>query len=381
MRFPMKGGSVDEERTTAMIRDAIDKGINYFDTAYIYHRGKSEAILGNALLDGYREKVKIATKLPPFMVYKIDHAEKIFNQQLANLKTDKIDYYLLHMLTDVVMFERMKDLGVLTWMEEKKKAGAIDNIGFSFHGGKEDFEAIVKAYPWDFCQIQYNYLDENRQAGKSGLLLAHGLGIPVIVMEPLRGGKLAENLPKEVVEIFKDCDNNKSPAEWALRWIWDHPEVNVVLSGMSTEDQLAENIRIALDAKANSLTEKEQETFSQVKDLIHAKTKVPCTQCRYCMPCPFGVDIPGCLSAYNDKYLLGGKNLRLRYMQVFGAMSQKPTNASMCKECGKCLPHCPQQINIPRELKNVAKVLEWPLYKPVTAFARKFLRVKKNSTG
>ncbi len=378
MRFPLKNGSVDQERTTAMIRDAIDNGINYFDTAYFYHRGKSESILGKALLDGYREKVKIATKLPPFMVYKIEHAENIFNHQLEALRTDKIDYYLLHMLTDIVMFERMKELGILEWMEKKKRAGAIDNIGFSFHGGKSDFEAIIQAYTWDFCQIQYNYLDENRQATKDGLLLAHKLGIPVVVMEPLRGGKLTDNLPKDVVDIFKAYDKNRSPAEWALKWVWNHPEVNLLLSGMSTEEQLTENIKIAGEAGANALTKEELDVFSRVKELILAKTKVPCTQCRYCMPCPYGVDIPGCLSAYNDKYLLGGKNLRLRYMQVFGAMSQKPSNASMCTECGKCLPRCPQQIDIPKELKKVARELEWPLYKPITALARKILRVRES---
>jgi predicted aldo/keto reductase-like oxidoreductase len=376
MRFPKKAGGIDEPRAINMIRTAIDRGVNYFDTAYIYHSGKSESLLGTALLDGYREKVKIATKLPPFMVFKLEHAEKIFKNQLTRLKTDKIDYYLLHMLTDKAMFDRMASLGILKWMEELKTQGLIGNIGFSFHGGKSDFEAIIKAYPWDFCQIQYNYLDENRQATKSGLLLAHTLGIPVIVMEPLRGGKLADNLPREAMDIFKSYDPHRSPAQWALRWVWNHHEVNLLLSGMSTEEQLDENIRMAGEMRAGSLSEKELEVFNQVKTLLMEKTKIPCTTCGYCMPCPFGVDIPSCFSAYNDKYLLSNKNVRLRYMQNLGAMSQRPANASVCTECGKCLPLCPQQIDIPGQLKTVASEFEGPLYKPLVRIARRFLRVK-----
>lgn len=380
MRFPKKGGGIDEPRAINMIRAAIDQGVNYFDTAYIYHNGKSEALLGAALRDGYRDKVKIATKLPPFMVYKLDHAEKIFANQLDRLQTGKIDYYLLHMLTDKPMFERMASLGVLEWMEELKANGQIGNIGFSFHGGKGDFEAIVKAYPWDFCQIQYNYLDENRQATKSGLLLAHSLGIPVIVMEPLRGGKLAMNLPREALDIFESHDSSRSPADWALRWVWNHGEVNLLLSGMSTEEQVEENIKIAGSMKPNSLSREDLEVFDQVKAFLTERTKIPCTTCNYCMPCPFGVDIPGCFSAYNDKYLLGGRNARLRYMQNLGAMSQRPANASVCTECGKCVPLCPQHIQIPDQLKIVAKEFEGPLYKPIVGVARKVLKVKgKNS--
>lgn len=376
MRLPKKAGGIDYERAKAMVRNAIDNGINYFDTAYIYHNGKSESFLGEALSDGYREKVRIATKLPPFMVFKLDHAKKIFESQISKLKTDKIDYYLLHMLTDKAMFERMAALGVLNWMEDLKTQGRIDNIGFSFHGGKDDFESILRAYPWDFCQIQYNYLDENRQATKSGLLLAHDLGIPVIVMEPLRGGKLAINLPKEVIDIFNSLAQKRTPAEWALRWVWNHPQVNVLLSGMSTEGQLDENIQIANCMEANSLTGEELLAFEKVKQVLLEKTKISCTNCGYCMPCPVGVDIPGCFSSYNDKYLLGGKSVRLRYMQTLGSMSQRPANASQCIECGKCVPLCPQQIDIPYQLKTVAKEMEGPLYKPLAKVARKFLRIK-----
>ncbi len=376
MRFPMKGGSIDEARSIAMIRDAIDKGINYFDTAYFYHNGKSESLLGEALSGGYREKVKIATKLPPFMVSKLEGAKKIFNTQCTKLRTDYIDYYLLHMLPDKTTFDRMVSIGVMQWLEQLKMNGTIKNIGFSFHGSKTDFEQIVTAYPWDFCQIQYNYLDENNQATKSGLELAGSLGIPVIIMEPLRGGKLVNNLPEQVIKEFKEFDEKRTPAEWALRWIWNHPEVTVILSGMSDEEQLAENIRIASDARENSLSKEELKVFDRVKAILLEKTKIPCTGCAYCMPCPAGVNIPGCFSAYNDKYLLGDKRNRFKYMQTLGTLAKQPAYASLCKECGKCELHCPQHIEIRKELKTVKKEMEAFWFKPVVAIGRKVMKVK-----
>jgi len=376
MRLPTKGGTIDEPMAIAMIHDYIEKGVNYFDTAYIYHAGKSESFLGKALLGGYRERVKIATKLPPYMVKKLDSAKKIISTQLAKLQTDYIDYYLIHMLTDKPMFDRMVLLGVMDYLEQLKKDGTIKNIGFSFHGGKNDFELIVKAYPWDFCQIQYNYLDENNQATKSGLSLAASLGIPVIVMEPLRGGKLVNNLPVEVIQAFQSYDKDRTPAEWALRWIWNHPEVNVVLSGMNNEEQLAQNIKTASDAKENSLTAEELKVFELVKSVMLERTKIPCTACGYCMPCPFGVNIPGCFSIYNDKYLLKDKSIRLKYMQTLGALSAKPSYASQCKECGKCESHCPQNIPIRKQLKIVRKEMEGVLFKPLVGIARKILKIK-----
>jgi predicted aldo/keto reductase-like oxidoreductase len=376
MRFPTKGAGIDEPRAIAMIRDSIEKGVNYFDTAYFYHGGKSESLLGEALSGGYRERVKIATKLPPFMVKNLEGAKKIFATQLTKLKTSYIDYYLLHMLSDKVTFDRMVSIGVIQWLEELKKEGKIKNLGFSFHGSKADFEEIIQAYPWDFCQIQYNYMDENTQATKSGLQLAHSFGIPVVIMEPLRGGRLVNNLPEEVIQEFKRYDEKRSPAEWALRWIWNHPEVNVVLSGMSTEAQTEENIQIASDARANSLSEKELEIFENVKAILHEKTKIPCTACGYCMPCPSGVNIPGCFSAYNDKYLLKGKRSRWKYMQALGVMSKKPSYASVCIECGKCEKHCPQNIAIRKELRTVKREMEGILYRPAVKIARKILKVE-----
>ncbi len=376
MRLPTKGGSIDEVRAINMIRKAIDEGVNYLDTAYIYHGGKSESLLGKALLDGYRDKVKIATKLPPYMAKTLDNAKKVMSTQLARLQTNCIDYYLLHMLTDKAMFDRMASIGVMDWLEEEKRNGTIKNIGFSFHGSKIDFELIVKAYPWDFCQIQYNYLDENNQATKAGLLLAESLGIPVIVMEPLRGGKLVNNLPTTVVKAFQSYDEKRSPAEWGLKWIWNHKQVNVVLSGMNNEEQVEQNIKYAADATADSLTQEELIVFEQVKAIMMEKTKVPCTACGYCMPCPHGVDIPGCFSNYNDKYLLNDKMQRFKYAQTLGALSVKPAYASQCVECGLCEQHCPQNIEIRKELKTVSKEMEGVLFKPFVSIARKFLKIK-----
>lgn len=376
MRLPTKNGGFDEPRATQMIHDSIEQGVNYFDTAYIYQNGKSEILLGKALSGGFRERVKIATKLPPFLVSKPLHAKKIFATQLERLQTDYIDYYLLHMLSDKPMYDRLAVLGVMEWLEELKKNGIVRNIGFSFHGTKANFELILKAYPWDFCQIQYNYMDENNQATKSGLLLAASLGIPVIVMEPLRGGRLVTHLPEQVKNAFKASNAERSPAEWGLRWVWNHPEVTLLLSGMSDEAQMAENIRVACEATPNSLTESELLVFEQARKELQSKTKVPCTSCGYCMPCPFGVDIPGCFSAYNDKYLMNDKSAGFKYFQALGALAVKPAYASMCRGCGKCESHCPQNIAIRKELKTVSRKMEGILFKPLLAVARRFLRVK-----
>ncbi len=377
MRYPMKGRNIDEDRTVAMIRDAIGKGVNYFDTAYIYHGGKSETLLGKALNGGYREKVMIATKLPHYMVSSLDGAKKILHNQLTKLKTDTIDYYLLHMLSDKAAFDRMIKLGVVEWLEELKNNGVIKNLGFSFHGEKSDFVALVTAYPWDFCQIQYNYLDENNQAGTAGLKLAHSLGIPVIVMEPLRGGKLSGSLPQEVLNEFAAANAGRTPVEWALRWIWNHSEVTLLLSGMSTEAQLEENVRIASTARAGAFSGEELALFDRVKAVLLEKTKVPCTGCGYCMPCPSGVNIPGCFSVYNDKYLLGKKGSRMKYFQNLGLGAKNPNFASLCTECGKCERHCPQHIKIREELKHVKKELEGPLFKPMLSLARRVMKVNK----
>lgn len=378
MRFPMKGNHIDEELSIKMIHDAYENGVNYFDTAYPYHGGKSEPLLGRALKEGgFREKVYVATKMPQFMVRSLDQAKKIFDTQLERLQTDYIDYYLVHMLTDLSSFELMTKLGVIQFLQEKKDSGVIKNLGFSYHGGKEDFVKILKAYPWDFCQIQYNYMDEHNQATIDGLKLAHEMGIPVIIMEPLRGGRLVTNLPTDVKKAFQDYDPNRSVVEWALRWIWNHKEVNVVLSGMSAEDQLQENMSIASDAKPNHLSKEELDVFDNVKKILMEKTKVPCTGCNYCMPCPKGVNIPGVFSFYNEKSLMGPKGVTMHYLLHLGVSNREMHYANQCVGCGLCEQHCPQKINIREEMQKAKKDLEPFWFKPVVKIARTFMGSNK----
>jgi len=374
MRLPAEQGATDDEKSIALLRAAVEAGVDYFDTALVYGAGKNETLLGKALAGGLRERVKIATKLPPYMIGKLDAAKKMLAAELARLQTDYLDVYLVHMLMDRAMFDRLAGLGVFAWLEAQKAAGVVRRIGFSFHGSKADFEELLHAYPWDIVQIQYNYLDENSQATKSGLQLAGRLGIPVVVMEPLRGGQLVAHLPHEVEQAFAAAHPEWTPAEWALRWLWDQPEVTVVLSGMCSDAQLAENVRIASDAHAGALTHADRAVFEQVKEILLAKTKVPCTACRYCMPCPYGVDIPGCFQFVNDLHRTGGKANHVKYAQALGAMSARPGFASMCTECGKCEPRCPQRIEIRKELKGVAKEMEGPLFRPLVNAARVVMR-------
>lgn len=376
MRLPTKGSSIDEERAEALIISAIEKGVNYFDTAYVYHFGKSEGLLGKVLSKGYRDRVKIATKLPHFMVKNAADLDKIFNTQLQRLKTNRIDYYLVHMLPDMGVWERLKSFGIEKWIEDKKKNGQIINIGFSFHGIKEQFIKLVDAYNWDFCQIQYNYLDVNNQAGTSGLRYAASKGLPVIIMEPLRGGKIVNNLPKEVNDIWNNAEPKRSIAEWALRWIWNHPEAFVILSGMNSMEQLDENIRAASDAKANALSSRELALFDRAREIINQRTKVNCTGCAYCMPCPAGVDIPACFSLYNEKYSIRKKGAKMNYIQNTGAATTNPAYASLCKKCGKCEKHCPQNIPIREKLEDVSREMEGMFFKPIITVAKKFMKVK-----
>ena len=367
MRFSKSESDVEEQ-----IIHAIENGVNYFDTAYIYPN--SEVILGRILSKGYRKQVNIATKLPPYLVKKYEDFDKLFYKELERLQTDYIDYYLMHMLTDLNTWDRLKDLGVVKWIEEKKNSGQIRNIGFSYHGGKAEFIKLVDAYDWEFCMIQYNYLDENNQAGKSGLKYAASKGLPVMIMEPLRGGKLVSNLPKEVYKHFDSAKTKRSPAEWALKWLWDQPEVTLVLSGMNSMDMLDENMRVASETKVNTLTVEEHVMFDKVKKTLHEKIKVPCTGCNYCMPCPVGVDIPTCLSCYNDIVIEGRLGAFSKYLMQT-SLKSNPQNASLCIQCGKCEAHCPQEIEIMNELKNVSKKLEGFYYKPVRALAKKFMKL------
>jgi hypothetical protein len=348
---------IDEERATRQIRSAIDSGVNYIDTAVPYHGGESERFLGRALKDGYREKVKLATKLPPWSVKTREDMDRILDIQLKKLGTDHIDYYLLHSL-EAGHWKRLLDLGILEFLDSAKEAGKIRNAGFSFHGDRKTFREIIDAYDWVFCQIQYNFLDEMNQAGTEGLRYAASKHIAVMVMEPLRGGMLAGKLPKDVDHIYKSAQPKRSAAEWALRWVWNHPEVTVVLSGMNDEDHIAENLKTCEDVLPGSMTPGELATVAAVAGTYQKLIKVGCTGCAYCMPCPFGVNIPQNFFLYNS-YHMGGSHLFTRGMyglSLMGGMGNR-ADAALCRNCGKCAKACPQKIAIPEELKKVRGTL------------------------
>ncbi|HCC07433.1 MAG TPA: aldo/keto reductase [Clostridiales bacterium] len=363
MRYPQKNGKVDEELTEKQIMSAIKNGVNYFDTAYFYHGGKSETILGNVLeKNNCREKVKIADKMPPFLVKTIGEIEKIFGTQLERLKTTYIDYYLMHAVSNFQTWERLKKMGIVEFIERNKKEGKIKYIGFSYHGNVSDFKKIVDDYEWDFCQIQYNYLDEYNQAGTEGLKYASGKGLGVVIMEPLRGGKLAGRVPDKVKEIIDKSDIKRTAAEWALRWVWNHKEVGTVLSGMNDDEHIAENIRIASSSLPNSLTVEDLVLMDKVKQTYKELMKVPCTGCGYCMPCPYGVDIPYAFNTYNSKYFFNNKNAKYQYASfTAGIGGGKSSHANQCTECGRCEKMCPQGILIRQELKKVSKEFNSPL--------------------
>lgn len=354
MRLPLKGQGIDEESAIKQIRYAIDHGVNYVDSAPPYHGGESEKVLGKALLDGYREKVKVATKLTPFLLNKPEDMNKMLNGQLQKLQTDHIDYYLLHGLEED-FWKKMQSFGALNFLKKAKADGKIINIGFSFHGTLKTFKEIVDANDWAMCQIQYNFMDEKLQAGTAGLKYAASKNLAVMVMEPLRGGALAGKLPSEVKQFYDKAEIQRSPAEWGLRWVWNHPEVTVVLSGMNEEKQVVENIKTAETAFPCSMKASEIATIKNVAESYRRLIKVPCTGCQYCMPCPNGVNIPANFSIYND-YCMFSDEQRSRFMyalMLMGGFTGKRSDASLCKDCKKCVERCPQHIEIPQQLKSV----------------------------
>ena len=371
MRFPKKLGAIDMEATEKQILLAIEGGVNYFDTAYIYPG--SEAALGQILeKNGLRQKVRIATKLPHYLIKNKEGLDKLFAEELRRLRTDYVDYYLMHMLTDTATWERMKGLGILEWLEEKKQSGAIRQVGFSYHGNSDTFCALVDAYDWDFTQIQYNYMDEHSQAGRKGLNHAAAKGIPVIIMEPLRGGKLVNRLPEEAKKCF--AKTGDTPAAWAFRWLWDQKEVTVVLSGMNSEEMIRENLATASKVTAGELTDQDQAMLRQVVKAINAKMKVGCTGCGYCMPCPKGVDIPGTFAAYN-RLASEGKFAGLKEYFMCTTLRKNSAAASNCIGCGKCEKHCPQGIAIRQELKNACKALETPVFRAARKVSKWFIKL------
>ena len=372
MRFPQTLGIIDMKETEREIMTAFQAGVNYYDTAYIYPG--SEAAIGEIFeKNQIRDKVYIATKLPHYLIKTAADLDKLFGEELKRLRTDYVDYYLMHMLTDTDTWERLKSLGIVEWIAEKKASGAIRQIGFSYHGNSEMFCNLVDAYDWDFCQIQYNYMDEHSQAGRKGLYHAYSKGIPVIIMEPLRGGKLVNRLPDSAKKIFEEYKIKRTPAQWAFRWLWNQPEVTVVLSGMNSDEMVRDNIQTASTVEVGELGEEEEQMLKRVVNAINAKMKVGCTGCGYCMPCPKGVDIPGTFAAYNRRYA-EGKFWSLVDYVICTTLRKNSTAASNCVNCGKCEKHCPQHIEIRKHLKDAQKELETPLYRVVSKAVRKFAK-------
>jgi predicted aldo/keto reductase-like oxidoreductase len=309
------------------------------------------------------------------MLKKYSDFDKYLNKQLERLQTDYIDYYFMHMITDIGMWERLVGLGIVKWINEKKNEGKIKNIGFSYHGGKDEFIKVCDAFSWEFCMIQYNYLDENNQAGKNGLLYAaNNKGLPIMIMEPLRGGMLANNLPQGVTKVFAKTQTDRSPAEWSFRWIWNQPEVTCVLSGMNSMDMLVENIKVATNAEVGDFDESDHKTIAEAKEAFAKAIKVPCTGCGYCMPCPQGVDIPTCLSCYNTT-VIEGKMAAIGKYVMQTSLKSKPQIASLCNKCRQCEKKCPQKIEISKELQNTTKALEKFYLKPVLFIAKRFMKL------
>lgn len=371
MRFTKKGNSIDFDKAEKEVMCAVEQGVNYFDTAYIYPG--SEECLGKILAkNNVREKVHIATKLPQYMMRNPEAIEKTFQEELKRLQTDYVDYYLMHMFTDIAEWDNLVKLGIVDWIAKHKADGSVRNIGFSYHGDTQMFLKILDVYDWDFCQIQYNYLDETSQAGREGLHAAAAKNIPVVIMEPLRGGKLVNMLPEGAKKVMAESMRDYSAAEWGLRWLWNQPEVICVLSGMNSIEMVEENIRIASDATAGSFTEDDFAVIEKIKKSIREKEQVGCTGCRYCMPCPKGVDIPGNFYYYNLMYIERKSSARFEFAQNMG-LRKEPGFASQCIGCGKCEMHCPQHINIREKLKEADKNLRPLPYKVGIDIARKIM--------
>lgn len=357
---PNDPSSIDMPAATAMLRAAVDRGVNYVDTAYAYHRsasgdatthGMSENFLARALKDGYREKVNVATKLPTWFMDDTAQMHRVLDEQLKALDVTCIDFYLAHNLNGQV-WPKMRDIGMLGFLDEIQKDGRVRHVGFSFHDNYRLFEDALDAYDWSFTQLQYNYLDVDHQAGRRGVELAAARGLGVIVMEPLRGGYLVSHMPEEMRAYLESLRPGRSLADWALRWTWSQPGVGMSLSGMSTMDQTLENCDIA-DAFA-PLDEDEENALARVRDFFHERTKVNCTGCGYCLPCPSGVNIPNVFSMYNDYYLVEDESNRQRAKMIYSLMVRSEQEARHCVACGVCEDKCPQQIRISEEMPKAA---------------------------
>lgn len=353
MRLPQLKGEenrIDEPEATRMIRHAIDQGVNYVDTAWSYHQGQSEVLIGRILQDGYREKVALATKMPSWLIEKREDLDYYFNAQLERLQTDHFDFYLLHTMNQAY-WDKYLSIKVFDWAEKQMADGKIRHLGFSFHDDFSVFERILKGYDhWDFCQIQYNYMDIDYQAGERGLKMAADQGLGVVIMEPLKGGRLAiEEPPQAVKQVFSQVEKNWKPAEWALQWLWNQPEVGVVLSGMSTMEQVELNLQSASRSGVDSLSPEEVQTIENVRQAWQGLAPVACTHCEYCLPCPSGVLIPQIFEIYNNAVMYDSQSRgKRRYQSEIAAESQ----ADACVECGTCEELCPQNLTIIEYLKD-----------------------------
>ena len=360
MRLPVIGedqSKIDEPEAIKMIRHAADNGVNYIDSAYLYHMGKSEVLVGKALKDGYRKKMKVATKLPARMIEKAEDFDRILGEQFQRLDIDMIDFYLLHGLNKEG-WTKVRDFGVLKWAERQMAKGSIGRLGFSFHDSYDVFKEIIDSYDnWVLAQVLYNYMDENEQAGRKGVEYAAGKGIAVVVMEPLRGGKLAKDPPPEpVAQVLKNAKRKMRGVEWAFQWVWNQPEISVALSGMSAMKQVVENLKIADRSKPGFYNAKDLEVIGKIKEAYKSLSPIPCSGCRYCVPCPNKVEIPRVFQIYNDAVMYddmrGGKFM---YNGPFGIPQDQ--RADQCTECEECLAKCPQKIEIPDWLKKAHEAL------------------------
>lgn len=360
MRLSLNGREYGESRR--LLRIGINNGINFIDTAYVYSNGNNEKLIADALKDGYREKVKISTKIPAFNIKRREEMEPYLNKQLKTLGMDYIDYYFLHNVNLKIM-ERLSDIEVFEFLDKSKKEGKIRNAGFSYHGEIKDFKKVVDMYDWDMCLIQFNYYDDGIQMDMDCIEYAHSKKMGIFVMEPLKGGILAGDMPEKVEEEFRKVNPKKTNAEWALSWVLNHPEITCVLSGMTDIEQLRENIRIAKELKPNSLSDEELKTIKHARNMMKKSLKINCATCGYCMPCPEGVNIPQCFDLYNEKFLFNKKDLKARtqYLtQLGGALDGNSQNAGKCSQCNKCVRLCTQHLNIPEELKKVKSEFEYP---------------------
>ena len=374
MRFTQTGGKIDLEKAEQEVLRAFEMGVNYYDTAYIYP-GSEEALGKIIEKNGLRDKITLTTKLPQYMVKNRAGLDKYLDEELKRLRTDHHDYYLMHHMTDYAQWERLAGLGIVEWMKEKKEAGVVKHFGFSFHGNTDMFLKILNAHDWELCLVQYNYMDEFAQAGRAGVEAAAAKGIPVLIMEPLRGGKLVDLLPERARKEIAEDRNGWTPAEWAFRWLWNQEAVTCVLSGMNSIQMIEENCNTASVAEAGSFGEHELEMIDRIKAIINENMKVNCTGCRYCMPCHKGIDIPGIFSCYNHMASEGKSSGRKEYFQTI-ALRADSADASQCIKCGKCEQHCPQSIPIREKIQEADKALRPLPYKAAYSIARKYM-IKK----